>query len=65
MDTRSGITDEEVFDAMEREGGGFVSHLGAAWRRADLINYRKLMNVFGDYYLEYFERATEARQRAT
>jgi len=60
--TRDTELDELVFDAMERQGGGFVAHLGQAWRRADPVNYAKLMSAFGDCYRQY--QAAAERQRS-
>lgn len=57
------ITDQEVFDAMEAQGGGFVAHLGAAWRRADAVNSTKLHAVFGHYFNEC--RQSIERDRAS
>ena len=44
---------QEVFDAMENFGGGFVRHLAMAWRRADPANSQTLHHVFGHYYRQY------------
>jgi hypothetical protein len=42
-----------VLDAMERYGGGFVSALARAWRKADGENQAKLRDAFDGYYQQY------------
>lgn len=46
-----------MLDAMERYGGGFVSALAAAWRRADSQNHARLLAAFPDYVRQYVEMA--------
>lgn len=43
----------DVLFAMEVRGGGFVSALAAAWRRADWTNHAALYREFGHYYRSY------------
>lgn len=58
------MTDEDfdTVDAMIRYGGGFVSALGVAWRKADADNQRRLRTAFPEYWEKY--RAVAADQRA-
>jgi hypothetical protein len=53
-----------VLDAMERYGGGFVSALAVAWRKADPQNQAKLRTAFDNYYREYLVTARDNGQRA-
>lgn len=43
--------------AMQRYGGSFVKHLGAALRVADPINSLKISVMFEEYFDEYHEIA--------
>lgn len=51
-----------VLDAMSRFGGGFVSHLAGAWRRADATNHARLHAAFGGYYREYANMVAEQKR---
>lgn len=42
-----------VVDMMELKGGSFVKALGAAMRRADGRNFKKLKDTFPEYWHEY------------
>jgi hypothetical protein len=57
------IPDQEVFDAMALYGGGFVSALSVAWRRADGINCARLSTAFPDIWEQYYKMAAEDRSR--
>lgn len=57
------VEPQDVFDEMERVGGGFVQHLGACWRRADGFNSEKLHEVFGEYYKHYEQLARERLEK--
>jgi hypothetical protein len=57
------ISDQEVFDAMVKYGGGFVSALGVAWRKADPENSDKLKAVFWAYFDSYKAMAIEQKRR--
>ena len=52
----------EVFDEMERSGGGFIQCLAAAWRRADEDNFSRLMSVFGNVYWHRYAEAAKQRK---
>lgn len=43
--------------AMQRYGGGFVKHLGAALIRADPQNIIRIYSAFPEYWTEYLEIA--------
>jgi hypothetical protein len=46
--------------AAEEVGGGFVSHLATAWRRADSSNSAKLGEAFGAMLVEHYGPGTPA-----
>jgi hypothetical protein len=46
--------------AAEEVGGGFVSHLATAWRRADSSNSAKLGEAFGAMLAEHYGPGTPA-----
>jgi len=45
-----------VVDAWEKFGGGFVSSLAVALRRADPINTMKILNTFENYIYDYYDQ---------
>lgn len=47
------ILEDDVLDTMERQGGGFVSALAVAWRKADPINRAKLREAFPAIFQHY------------
>ncbi len=47
------VTEIELFKAMARFGGGFVSQLGLAGLQADKVNTARLLKAFPDYVLTY------------
>lgn len=50
------LSTEEQFTVaqnMQRYGGSFVSHLGAALAYADIHNIRRIKNAFPEYWEEY------------
>jgi hypothetical protein len=57
------VTDLDVLDAMERYGGGFVSALAVAWRKADDDNRRRLRGAFPHYWEQYTAAAQNAANR--
>lgn len=44
-------------EAMQRQGGSFVKHLGKALAVADPINTSKIRTAFGEYFEEYWRIA--------
>lgn len=58
------VSPQDVLDAMERWGGGFVSALAVAWRRADYQNQKRLRQAFGHYWDTYEEMVAGLVKRA-
>lgn len=52
-----------TLDAMETNGGGFVSSLAIALRKADPNNSRKLREVLPEYFKQYTAVANELAAR--
>lgn len=58
-----GVSHEQVIETMIKYGGGFVSHLGEAWARADGGNDARLFNAFSHLYQQYAEMAKQLSGR--
>lgn len=58
------VTDYDVFDEMERSGGGFVKALAAAARKADAENLRRIKKGFPEYWATYSQRAAFRKDAA-
>ncbi len=46
-------------EAMQRQGGSFVKHLGSALMVADPVNSRKIRSTFKEYFDEYLKIAEQ------
>lgn len=46
---------DRVITTMETYGGSFVQALAVCFRRADSINFVKLLHTFPEYWNEYAE----------
>jgi hypothetical protein len=57
---RPPTSDFEIAETMQRCGGSFFRHLGAAAHHADPVNLAKLKAVFADEWAEY-QQLTETR----
>ena len=49
------VTDDEILDAMQRYGGGFVVALARLFQRADAVNQAILRDAFRHVFAEYRE----------
>jgi hypothetical protein len=58
------VTDFEMAEAMIAFGGGFVSHLGSLWMRADETNRAKILATWPEYCETYRGLATLKHERA-
>jgi len=47
------VTDDEILDAMNRYGGGFVVALARLFQRADPVNQAILRDAFRHVFVEY------------
>lgn len=47
------VSNMDILDTMERYGGGFVSALAAAWKKADSFNFQRLQETFYTYWMQY------------
>lgn len=47
------MSDTQIIDAMVESGGGFVSALGNAARRADAVNLAKIKATWPEYWEKY------------
>jgi hypothetical protein len=57
--TFRGMSLERIVSSMETYGGGFVSALSIAFRRADMSNRRRIVSVFGDVLDRYHRDLTQ------
>lgn len=53
----------EILDAMEELGGGFVKLFAAAYRKADPHNRQLLQPVYQKYKAEYADKALWLRRK--
>ena len=51
----------ETIDAMETYGGSFVKALAECLRRADSINFKRLVDAFPDYLDQYHDIALKLK----
>ena len=58
------VKDVDVIEALEQLGGGFVSALGAAARRADEDNLRRIKQAWPEYWARYTALAEKAKKGA-
>ena len=58
------FTDQEITETMITHGGGFVSGLGALYRRADVVNRAKLREAFPEYWSQYDEMTALVKRQA-
>ena len=56
--------EHKAVDAMARFGGGFVSALALAWRRADSENQSRLREAFPELIEQYSEIAADPEHAA-
>tara|TARA_R110000823_G_C15769941_1_gene483916 strand:- start:551 stop:748 length:198 start_codon:yes stop_codon:yes gene_type:complete len=47
------ITDQQIIEAMQHSGGGFVSALGVAASKADSRNLERIKTAFPEYWRAY------------
>ena len=55
----------EIFDAMERYGGGFEYALCRAWRKADVENFQRLLTAFPETWAKFTEFAKLDKARTS
>lgn len=61
--TTDEITEDDVLDAMEKYGGGFIKALAQAWRKADMSNAAILRSSFRKYFVQYKAHAMRDRKQ--
>jgi len=60
-----GVTDDEVLDAMNEQGGGFVNALHVLYRRADSENRETIKTAFAEIWSAYMNIALSKKNRGS